>query len=262
MRRVLTALVLIPAVMWLIFRGPALGVRAVLAAVALLCLHECLTLVRAGGAEPYKWASYAAGAVLVMAAGIPHPAFLIGFAMLLMGLGVKRVAVGPSGRSFAAAAATLFAVVYTCGPYAIARDLYTLSPHWLFVVLVVNWVGDSAALYVGRSIGKHKLAPHVSPGKTWEGTIGSLIFGTAAGTAYLLYFLPEVTTPALAVGLCAVANAAGQFGDLSESALKRAVGVKDSGNLLPGHGGMLDRMDSALFAFPAAYWYLTLARWL
>ena len=260
MKRVLTALLLIPAVVWLIFAGPHLLVRGALTVVALLCLHECLTLVRAGGSEPYAVAAFAAGAVFVPFGGATHPAFLIGFAMLLLALGVQRVAAGEAERSFTAAAATLFAVVYTCGPFALARELHELSPHWLFAVLLVNWVGDSVAMYVGKAIGKHKLAPNVSPGKTWEGTIASFVAGTAAGAAYLIHYLPDLASPALAIGLCATVNAAGQIGDLAESGIKRAVGVKDSGGLLPGHGGMLDRMDGALFALPAAVWFLAAAR--
>jgi phosphatidate cytidylyltransferase len=111
-------------------------------------------------------------------------------------------------------------------------------------------------------LGRRKLAPSISPGKTWVGAIASLLLGSAAGTAYLLHFQPGAGDVGFFLGLSMVANAAGQLGDLAESVLKRGAGIKDSGELLPGHGGMLDRMDGALFAFPAAYLYLAASLWM
>ena len=248
MKRVLTALLLIPAVVWLIFAGPNAGVLAALTLVGLLCLHECLALVRAGGTEVDAMPAYAAGALAIVIGAGPHAALLIGFAMLLAALGIRRVAAGKKGVG--AAAATLFAVVYSCGPFALAWLLHTKSPHWMFVVLAVNWAGDSAAYYAGRAFGKHKLAPVVSPGKTWEGTIASAVFGTAVGAGYLTHFAPAGADLPLAIVFSAAVNAAGQLGDLAESAMKRSVGVKDSGTLLPGHGGIMDRLDSLL---PSAF---------
>ena len=257
MKRVLTALVLIPLVLGLIFFAPPLVVRGALALVALLCLHECLGIARKMGAEPFGAVAYAAGAVLILTS-IPAEALLIGFLILLMALTLQMPR---HEAAMPAAATTLFAVVYTCGPFLLARRLHEMSPHWLFAVLLVNWVGDSAAMYVGKAIGRRKLAPKISPGKTWEGTIASAVLGGAAGAAYLLHFQPGVD-PLFAVGLSILANVSGQLGDLAESVLKRGVDMKDSGALLPGHGGMLDRMDGALFAFPAAYLFLIAALWI
>jgi phosphatidate cytidylyltransferase len=216
-----------------------------------------LAIVGKGLAPPFFLAAYAGGAVLVLAPNLPAAAFLVGFTALLLAAAAKSSRLTDTLGS---SAGSLFAVVYTCGPFLLARDLYTLSPHWLLAVLAVNWAGDSAAFYVGRSFGRRKLAPTLSPNKTWEGTIASLVCGSACGSAYLLYFELPGATAALAVGLALTANVAGQVGDLAESALKRSVKLKDSGALLPGHGGMLDRMDSALFALPAAYLFLMLAR--
>ena len=257
MKRVLTALVLIPLVLGLIFYAPPLAIRAVLALVALLCLSEVLSILRATGAEPFPAAAFAAGAVLVLTSA-PMGAFLVGFLALLMALALQ---LQRHETAMLTAASTLFAVVYTCGPFALARRLHEMSPHWLFAALLVNWVGDSAAMYVGKAIGKRKLAPRVSPGKTWEGTIASIVLGTAAGAAYLLRLQPGIELT-FALGFSLTANVAGQVGDLAESVLKRGAGMKDSGALLPGHGGMLDRMDGALFAFPAAYLYLAVWSWL
>ena len=123
--------------------------------------------------------------------------------------------------------------------------------------LMLNWVGDIGAYYIGRRFGIHKLAPRVSPKKSWEGSIASLVTSILLGGLYLHQFLPSVPWWQ-GVALTTVANVAGQFGDLAESAMKRGAHVKDSGGLLPGHGGFLDRVDSTLFALPVIYAYLRL----
>jgi len=260
MKRVLTALVLIPAVLWVVFQGTPLAVQLALTVVALLCLHECLGIARAAGITVSTPVSHAAGAAMILAPALPYPAFLVGFAVLAMLLSLNRL--HTSGGAFASASAMLFAVVYACGPFAVARQLHTLSPHWLFFPLLVNWAGDSSAMYVGKAFGRRKLAPTISPNKTWEGTIASLVLGAAAGAGYLLYFLPDLVSPVFAIVLAVLVNVAGQLGDLAESALKRGVDMKDSGSLLPGHGGLLDRMDGALFSFPTLYWALVASGWI
>ena len=121
--------------------------------------------------------------------------------------------------------------------------------------LALSWVGDSAAFYVGRTLGKHRLAPRVSPKKSWEGSAASVAASMLFGWLFLRWTLPQV--PAWhAIPLAAAGNVAGQVGDLVESAIKRGAGVKDSGTILPGHGGFLDRVDSTLFALPVVWLYL------
>lgn len=254
MKRVLTALVLIPAALGLIFLAPPLFVRAALAAVALLCLHEFYGLVRHRSVQPYAMVGMAAGALLILLPILLNQGFLV--VLLLLLLGMATLDVRPVDQTYGSSAATFFGVVYACGPFAIAAHLHARSPHWIFLPLLISWVGDSAAYYVGRSIGKHKLAPRLSPGKTWEGTIGSAIFGTAAGFIYLRMAMPEILAFWAMIALPLATNITGQIGDLAESALKRGSGTKDSGRLLPGHGGALDRMDGALFAFPTVYLFL------
>jgi phosphatidate cytidylyltransferase len=121
---------------------------------------------------------------------------------------------------------------------------------WVLIVVLATWAGDSAAYLSGRAFGRHKLAPVVSPGKTVEGAIGGLLASVLVGAAvFAVSGVLPVWAGAVAgagIGVC------GQLGDLSESFLKRQAGVKDSGHLIPGHGGMLDRVDALLFAFPAA----------
>ena len=152
--------------------------------------------------------------------------------------------------SFHQSAAMFLGVVYIFGAIKTAY-LLGRNPRWLLFALVINWIGDSGAYYVGSQFGKHKLAPRISPGKSWEGAIASVFFSTAFFVFVAPHFLPVSLPVAGLLGL--VGNIAGQFGDLAESALKRAMGVKDSGTLLPGHGGMLDRVDSVLFTVPAIY---------
>jgi len=125
---------------------------------------------------------------------------------------------------------------------------------WIFFILVLAFAGDIAAYYIGRRFGKHKLLPEVSPGKTVEGTIG-LVAGSIAGCLLFKLFLFPMLPVAHAVVLGLVGSVLGQLGDLSESALKRAAGVKDSGTLLPGHGGILDRLDCLMFITPFVYYY-------
>jgi phosphatidate cytidylyltransferase len=123
--------------------------------------------------------------------------------------------------------------------------------------LLLNWAGDSGAYYVGRAFGKHKMAPRVSPKKSWEGAAASVVASVLVGGAYLFRFIPGMSV-AGAIGLTVVANAAGQLGDLAESAIKRGGAVKDSSAILPGHGGFLDRVDSTLFTLPVIYLWVKL----
>ena len=254
MKRVLTALVLIPAALGLIFLASPLLVRAALAAVGLLCLHEFYGLLRQRGVQPYTLAGMAAGVLLVLLPTLLNQGFLI--VLLLLLLGLATLDARPVEDTYGSSAATFFGIVYACGPFAIAAHLHALSPHWIFLPLLVGWVGDSAAYYVGRAIGRHKLAPRLSPGKTWEGTIGSVVLGTAGGAFYLQAVMPDILAFWAMIALPLATNVTGQIGDLAESALKRASRTKDSGQILPGHGGALDRMDGALFAFPTVYLFL------
>jgi phosphatidate cytidylyltransferase len=158
------------------------------------------------------------------------------------------------------AAALLLGVVYVFGSLRCAVELRAINPYWVFFALSLNWAGDIAAFYVGRLLGRHKLAPNVSPGKSWEGSIAS----TVASVVYAAFYFPwllKMTPLAEALGMTVIANVAGQFGDLCESAIKRGAGVKDSGNLLPGHGGWLDRVDSSLFAVPVVYFVVSNFGW-
>jgi len=134
------------------------------------------------------------------------------------------------------------------------------SGEWLiFFVISVTWAGDTGAFYAGRTFGRRKLAPRISPNKTVEGLVGGLALSVLAAFIARYWFVPSFS-PADCVALGLLLSLAGMLGDLTESAFKRSAGVKDSGSLIPGHGGMLDRIDSLLFAAPTFYYYLVLVK--
>jgi len=179
---------------------------------------------------------------------------------VILGLGAYLVIEHSATAGAMFAASLLLGVVYIFGPLRCGIDLHSISPYWLFFALSLNWAGDIAALYVGRLIGRHKMAPHVSPAKSWEGAVASVAASVIYGALYFPRLLPAVPLME-ALALTAIANIAGQFGDLCESAMKRGAGVKDSGSLLPGHGGWLDRLDSSLFALPVVYFVVSNFHW-
>jgi phosphatidate cytidylyltransferase len=248
MKRILTALVLGPLSIYVVLWGPNWSFLAVLVSVALLCFREYSGIVAAYGIERPGPVAYAAGLLLL---AWPHDAALPLTLLALVALCLNLTAVDFT-KGFPRAAAFLLGIVYVFGAWRIAILLRAQNPHWLMFALAVNWLGDSAAYYIGRKLGRHKLAPRISPGKSWEGSIASLAVSIAFAVFYLTRAIPAVSV-VQAVLLGIAANVAGQIGDLAESSLKRGAGVKDSGNMLPGHGGWLDRVDSILFALPVVY---------
>jgi phosphatidate cytidylyltransferase len=149
------------------------------------------------------------------------------------------------------------AVLFTFVPL-LKRDGGDHGADWVYLVLMTAWFGDTGAYFAGRFLGKKKLYPAISPGKTWAGAIGGLAGSFGAAALANVWFFPELGWGHGAV-LTIVGGALGQSGDLVESMLKRARKVKDSGTLLPGHGGMLDRVDAVLFIAPWMYLYAMLA---
>jgi phosphatidate cytidylyltransferase len=249
MKRVLTAVLLAPIFVYVVLWAPQLAFLAVLAAVAALCFHEYGAIAAGYGVERPGPIAYAAGLALLLAPADPGLLIvLLALAALGWTLRLDRL-----DKSLPSAAMLLLGLVYIFGVWRCAIPLRARSPYWLLFALALSWVGDMAAYYVGRKLGRHKLAPRVSPGKTWEGAAASLVGSALFGAVYLTRLLPAVPLWA-AIGLAAAGNLAGQIGDLAESALKRGAGVKDSGSMLPGHGGWLDRVDSSLFALPVICW--------
>ena len=247
MKRVATALVLIPVIVWVVLWSSQWVFQGVLVLVGMLALREFDQISAAQGLGRAGLPGMAAGLTLLFA---PEPAItvvLIAVAAMTLALRVSDLK-----QALPYAATFILGVVYIFGAWRCAIGLRGVDPHWLMLTLLVSWAGDTAALYVGRSMGRHKLAPRISPGKTWEGSVGSITAGLLAAAVYAHYLIPSARWW-LVLALAAAANVAGQAGDLCESAFKRGAGVKDSGTTLPGHGGWLDRIDSTLFAVPVVY---------
>ena len=248
MKRVLTALILVPIVTWIILRGSPEMFLVTVAILASLCWFEFSRLIAPLCPQFPRWAGFIPGmAMLVTRDRGELLIILTAITALVIAMRASDLAsVLPSAGIF------LIGVVYIFGAWKTAILLREYSVGWFLFSIVINWIGDSAALYVGKSFGKNKLAPTVSPGKTWEGAIGSLIFGSVGAVCVLHFLTPEANLFKAAV-VALLANSAGQIGDLAESAIKRGAGVKDSGSMLPGHGGWLDRVDSSLFSMPVVY---------
>jgi phosphatidate cytidylyltransferase len=248
MMRIITALLLAAGASYTIFFGPPLLFKAVVVLVAFACYWEYSGLVVASGIPRPTFAGLFGGAVLLFA---PNYAAL-GLSLICVAALISALRFENLRYVLPSVAADFFGAIYAILPWHFAETLRARSVHWLFFALALSWAGDSAAYYVGRMFGKHRLAPVISPKKSWEGAIGSVVGSVVFGILYLGYFDPQVPKWEVAV-IAVAANIAGQLGDLAESAMKRGAGVKDSGNILPGHGGMLDRVDSSLFALPVVY---------
>ncbi|PWU00951.1 MAG: CDP-archaeol synthase [Terriglobia bacterium] len=256
MRRVLTALLLIPVVVYVVIWAKWWVFLAVLVAACCLSYREYNQIATAYGFGAPGPLGYGVGLLLLFAEREPWTWLLLTLAALVALVVAMRAP--ELEKSLPRAALLLFGIVYVFGCWKCALPLRERNPHWLMYGLLVNWAGDMGAYYIGRGFGKRKLAERISPQKTWEGAIGSLAASLLIAGAYLIHFIPEAGV-APAIGLTLATNAAGQLGDLAESAFKRGAGVKDSGAILPGHGGFLDRVDSTLFALPVIYAYIRLS---
>jgi len=180
-------------------------------------------------------------------------------ATLVCIISVPLLSRSPLEQSLRDGAMTLFGVLYlglTLGTLSMTR-LLPLGEWLIFFLLLVTWASDTGAYLVGTLYGRHRLAPTISPKKTVEGLVGGLIAAIIAGYAARWWFLPELSGLDCLV-LTTLLTITGLWGDLTESAIKRSVGMKDSGRMLPGHGGMLDRLDSLLFTAPVFYYYVTM----
>ena len=258
--RLLTALVGIPLVLGLMYVGGWPFLMLILAA-ALLAQYELYLLFDAARANPHKLIGLTMGALVALGPLFPEGLTLalgVGLALITLSPFLDQKKTSPAGL-----AATFFGVLYptgllTCltyirlgqGPDGSNFEAFGLT----MATVVLIWVNDTFAYYAGKAAGKHALAPTISPKKTWEGTIAGLI-GTGLGAViFKLTLLSSLAWPHIVV-LAFLCGVVGQLGDLAESKMKRFVHVKDSGTLLPGHGGLLDRFDAMILVAPAVYLY-------
>ena len=268
-KRILSALVAAPLALVMIYLG-GLPLSVFLSAVSVGCAWEFYRISAAGGIAPVDPLGIPmAGAVPLVvyaaAAGLYRPTLAVPAVALLVILATVIWARGTHGHPLGSAAATVMGILYTGGllsfgfslrehPYAVGDRSGSAL---VALPLVLTWVSDIGAFFVGRTIGGRKLIPAVSPGKTVSGAIGGLVTTTIASWLYVRFVLAPVasltmTVPA-ALAFGALISVAAQVGDLVDSLLKREANVKDSSRLIPGHGGLLDRLDSLLFVLPVAY---------
>lgn len=284
MKRLLTAAVLIPCVLAAVLLAPAQLFAILLLIVALLAVREFYDLAEACQLHPYRWLGFVATAILLLRVALPWAVampdtdkLIAGFVLAIL---VRALSLPTRlNQSLSEASITLLGILYP-GLMVAVLGAIRLNPAgngrlWLLFLLVTVWVGDSAAYYVGRAWGRHLMAPHVSPKKTWEGAAASVLGAFLAG-GLIGWGLPALSSsltlstsmpdPAVYPGLrfllagllAIVVNIAAQVGDLAESVFKRGAHIKDSGTLLPGHGGVLDRIDALLLAAPVLWYYLAL----
>jgi phosphatidate cytidylyltransferase len=282
MKRVVTAAVLIPLVLVAVFRAPLWLFNAIAGVVALLAIREYLDLVGAYGAKPFRPVVLGITTLCFALQTTANSSFqheeldsslsiilYLGAPFLLLILSMRREELRASLPDVALAS---FALPYIALPLAMVVGIRAFPAGWFFVVLllVAVWAGDIAAYYVGSNFGKRLMSPVISPKKTWEGAVASVVASVAVAvllsisgpgvqawlvkTRLLADMGTNLRVPALwvPVVLGIGINVAAQLGDLVESMMKRGAGVKDSGSSLPGHGGMLDRIDALLLASPVA----------
>lgn len=279
-KRVATAAVLVPVVLGLVLWGSTAIVAIAIALITLLALFEYFALGEAIGHRAYRFWTGTCALLLVyvqwlatsgstygmprrmtvrhdidylfgLSPTIPDVLFLFVIGIAMLTLFTKR----PLVETLPAAGISSSGLILVAFPLSFAISLHGSSaqgPALLLFALVIVWVSDTAAYFAGRSIGKRPFAPKLSPNKTWEGAIA----GFLASLAVAFAFMPRVNVPLIhLLAMAALGNIAGQVGDLLESGYKRSAGIKDSGTLLPGHGGVLDRIDALILAIPVVWYY-------
>jgi phosphatidate cytidylyltransferase len=285
-KRVATALVLIPVVVGLVLFTRTWAVAVATAVITVLALWEYFALGEAIGHRAYRvWTATCAILFIIPPPDFRNewvePIFLrpghSAFQNFLAN--ISTVMISPTFQIFLFVAGLTCLTLWTRRPFvealpalgisssafflialplSFAPRLHNISyngPRLLLFALVITWAGDTAAYFVGRAMGKHPLAPHISPKKTWEGSVGGMFGSLIVAWAFSYWIrIPIGHLVAMAV----IGNVAGQMGDLLESAYKRSAGVKDSGGLLPGHGGVLDRIDALILCIPVIWYYLVL----
>jgi len=267
MQRLITAAIGTPLALAALFLLPHAWWFLVIAVFIELAAWEYLTIVRPRAPHAPLWTLLVVMPLLAVALSAsimpgvwplaPEASLLLAATLVSVGLGsLILLSSTPLEEALPALGVLAFGIPYFAVPIASLHQLKRSDPWLVFLLMAIVWLGDSAAFYAGSRWGRHKMAPLVSPKKSWEGAAAGFLTSVVAAAVWSYFRLGRVD-PAL-LGVAAVTAAAAQIGDLVESVIKRGAGVKDSGNVLPGHGGVFDRMDAMLFAAPV----LLLGLWL
>jgi phosphatidate cytidylyltransferase len=254
--RVLTAIVGIPVLLYLVHAG-GVAFSLFVTGIAALCCYEYALVLRLGGRPVQFLSTVVVGAALAACAALGGPLGLVltgGVALIAL------VEMFSGAHSMDRAALTLFGALFAGwmpAHIALIRDLRPHGEAFLCMTFVTVWCMDTAAYAVGKTMGRHPLASVLSPKKTWEGAVGG--FAAALGVCALFsrFVLKDALPMPWALAVGAVIGVTGQLSDLAESMVKRDAGIKDSGALLPGHGGVFDRFDSFILCAPAVYYFLS-----
>jgi len=279
-KRAATAAVLVPVVVVLVLWGSTASVALAIALITLLALFEYFALGEAVGHRAYRFWTGTCALLLIYAQwrAVSEPTYKLAggiiahersawfsggalpldavFFLFVLGIAALTLATRrPLVEVLPAAGISASGFILVAFPLSFAIPLHGASaqgPTLLLFAMVIVWVSDTAAYFAGRSIGKRPFAPKLSPNKTWEGAVA----GFLGSLAVAFVFMPWVNVPLIhLLSMAALGNIAGQVGDLLESGYKRSAGIKDSGTLLPGHGGVLDRIDALILAIPVVWYY-------
>jgi phosphatidate cytidylyltransferase len=260
-RRLLSTLILLPLFVWMVVEGPVWMFGTTMVLAAAVGQWEFTGIFERAGVRTFRWLGLLGGSVLTASFALPVSERVAFTAVLLVLLGAGLLHRRAGRAAWEPVAVTLLGVAYVNWLLGYAfwlRDL-DAGVAWVLLLVSVTWLGETAAYVVGSTLGRHQLAPSISPRKTIEGAVAQLVMSGLAALGARAWFFPALSLEsAIVVGL--LLGVAGQVGDLIESAIKRSVGTKDTGRLIPGHGGMLDRVDSLLVNTPVLFYYATHAR--
>ncbi|HKA62629.1 MAG TPA: phosphatidate cytidylyltransferase [Methylomirabilota bacterium] len=260
-RRLLSTVVLLPLFVWMVLAGPAWLFGSVMVLAGALGQWEFTGMFERAGITSFRWLGLLGGSLVTASFALPlsEQATLTAVVLTLLVTGLFR---REAGRAvWEPMAVTLLGIGYVNWLLGYAFWLYDLPDgvKWVLLLVSVTWVGETAAYAIGSTVGRHKLAPVVSPRKTVEGALAQLIASVLGALVARAWFFSSLSIEsAIVVGL--LLGVVGQIGDLVESAIKRSLNTKDTGGLIPGHGGMLDRVDSLLVNTPVLFYYATYAR--
>lgn len=254
--RIIAGLILVPIGILIILKAPPLFFAIVIEILILLGVREFIVLVCKEGARTSQYLMWAGGLLYPISFYLQnfHMFFATLFLFILVAFLLKMFSEKPNEKVFENVSEMVFSSLFVPFLFSFLILVRDFDPKWLLFLFFVVWASDTFAYFTGIAFGKRKLIPSVSPNKTVEGLVGGVI-GALAIAFIMNYFLFKINAGLLLI-VAADIIAAGVIGDLVESMLKRSAAVKDSGSLIPGHGGVLDRFDSALFAAPALYFYL------